>query len=220
MGMAAYGSVNAAISHATNGMTGLAMVGGAVAAGAASGAAVAAMGGAPVGRSVLIGAITAAAFALVAYAAVSQYNSAQSSALTEGGQKKPPFMSDQHVGKELDRAWFESNPFAADVPRGAPGSLKKEQGGWFIRDPNDPSMGSYEAIRVAPGTRDSLPTIAGTRPSPASGILVGWFHTHPNTVAEGYGYGPSDSDIAFTTNYAIVPGIIMTHGGLQVIPYP
>jgi RHS repeat-associated protein len=78
MGMAAYGSVSAAIS--TYAPSSIAVLGGAAAAGAASGPAAAAMGGAPVGRSVLMGAITAVAFALVAYAAVSQYNSAESPA--------------------------------------------------------------------------------------------------------------------------------------------
>ncbi|HEX7839136.1 MAG TPA: hypothetical protein VF469_16780 [Kofleriaceae bacterium] len=48
---------------------------------------------------------------------------------------------------------------------------------------------------------------------------MAWFHTHPNTRAEGYGPDPSGADIGFTQS-AQVPGIVKTHEGDKTIPYP
>ncbi|BBM03575.1 hypothetical protein GL2_36490 [Microbulbifer sp. GL-2] len=130
----------------------------------------------------------------------------------------PAFMTDSTVISELNRAWVESNPNAPDVPRGTPGSPKKEQGGWVVQNV---WTGKYTVIRVPAGTRDSLATISGTRPGwSIVHKTVGWFHTHPNTVAEGYTHTPSPGDIGFTKNYAKVPGVIKTHNGDQFTPYP
>lgn len=126
--------------------------------------------------------------------------------------------SDPFVDQELQRAFDESNPNAPDVPRGSPGSLKQEQGGWLVWNR---TTGQVEVQRVPAGTRDGLGTIVGTRPPDnASQQVVGWFHTHPNTSAEGYGHGPSAGDRGWQNAEAKVPGIIETHAGRQTIPYP
>ncbi|MGH7789918.1 MAG: RHS repeat-associated core domain-containing protein [Candidatus Binatia bacterium] len=135
-----------------------------------------------------------------------------------GSQAAPAFMNDPDVASELNAAWAQSNPNAPTVARGQPGSLKVEQGGWIRANR---FTGARHVIRVPAGTRDSLPTILGTRPRWSLVYkLEGWFHTHPNTFAEGYGYLPSPGDIAFTTQYGQVPGVVKTHHGDQFIPYP
>jgi hypothetical protein len=119
----------------------------------------------------------------------------------------------------LAQAWTDSNPNAPDVPPNPPPSLKKEQGGWILWNC---VTNAYRVIRVPAGTRDGLATIVGTRPSPARPEkVVAWFHTHPNTTAEGYTTGASPGDIGFTNSEAKVPGIIREHGGVDTdIPYP
>lgn len=133
---------------------------------------------------------------------------------------RPPLatiMADGTVTAELNRAWTESNPNAPDVPGGTPGSPKVEQGGWIIWNP---TANTFTVQRVPHGTRDGLAPIVGTKPADtANAMVVAWFHTHPNTRAEGYGPDPSGGDTGFTTS-AQVPGIIKTHEGDRTIPYP
>lgn len=125
---------------------------------------------------------------------------------------------DPLVDSELKKAWIDSNPNAPEVPKGQPGSLKKEQGGWIVWKKD---TGKLEVIRVAPGSRDGLGTIVGTRPKDStSQEVVGWFHTHPNTSNEGYTHGPSIPDKNFQRLKAKAPGIIETHEGRKTIPYP
>lgn len=130
----------------------------------------------------------------------------------------PTILADTVMAAQLQRAWTDSNPNAPDVPSGSPGSLKREQGGWFLwrRDSH-----ILQNIRVGPGSRDGLPTIVGTRP-PDSDIqqVVAWFHTHPNKDSEGYASGPGAGDINWQNAEAKVPGIIMTHAGTVTIPFP
>jgi hypothetical protein len=127
-------------------------------------------------------------------------------------------MKDPEVQQGLNQAWNDSDPNAPSVPYGQPGSLKHEQGGWIIKW----LWSDYDMIRVGPGTRDSLPTINGTRPTCIFLCSVeGWFHTHPNWNSEGYdGYKASPGDIGFTQSEAQVPGVIMTHQKPVYIPYP
>jgi type VI secretion system secreted protein VgrG len=127
-------------------------------------------------------------------------------------------VTDPRVDHDLKKAWAESRPSAPEVPRGTPGSLKQEQGGWIVWSEK---TGKVSTIRVPGGTRDGLGTIAGTRPveSPDQRV-VGWFHTHPNVAAEGYGSGPSPGDVGWQRAEGKSPGIIETHDGRKIIPFP
>jgi hypothetical protein len=130
----------------------------------------------------------------------------------------PTVLADTTMSAQLQRAWNDSNRDAPDVPQGSAGSLKHEQGGWFMwrRDTH-----ILQITRVGPGSRDGLPTIVGTRPADnASQQVVSWFHTHPNEASEGYGTQPSAGDINWQNAEARVPGIIMTHAGIVTNLYP
>jgi hypothetical protein len=126
--------------------------------------------------------------------------------------------SDPLVDHELKKAWADSRPNAPEVPRGTPGSVKQEQGGWLVWAKNS---GRVSVTRVPGGTRDGLGTIAGTRPADSENQqVVGWFHTHPNTAAEGYRSGPSPADVSWQNAYGKAPGLIETHEGRMLIPFP
>lgn len=127
-------------------------------------------------------------------------------------------LADPVVDAALRQAWTDSLPFAPEVPFDQPGSMKREQGGRIVwnRKP-----GTVEVIRVLPGARDGLPTIQGTRPTNDSEReVVAWFHTHPNTLQEGYLPDPSPADVSFTCNVALVGGLVETHDGRFLIPHP
>ena len=120
-------------------------------------------------------------------------------------------LCDNGVKSALNQAWEESNPNAPLVPYGQLGSLKLEQGGWIVSD-----LGKFKVIRVGHGTRDSLPTIVGTKPQ---GMVLGWFHTHPDTSTEGYSPTfPSSDDVSFTRNVRVT-GLVIHHKGIIVKPY-
>lgn len=126
--------------------------------------------------------------------------------------------NDPSVSAALQKAWTESNPNAPEVPRGKPGSIKVEQGGWIIWNKRTMQL---EVQRVGSGTRDSLGPIVGTRPPDnADQQVVGWFHTHPNTDREDYVSDPSPGDMGWQNHEAKVPGIIKTHDCRKSIPYP
>ncbi|QQX82580.1 hypothetical protein JK628_15220 [Shewanella sp. KX20019] len=138
---------------------------------------------------------------------------------TSGGNSSssvPPLLqmalNDQGVSSSLSQAWEDSNPNAPSVLRGFEGSLKLEQGGWIVG-----SNGEFKVIRVAAGTRDSLGTTVGTRPSEI--MVIAWFHTHPNTAAENYKQIPSKSDLGFTRLEAKAPGVVIQHNGMLIVPY-
>jgi hypothetical protein len=125
-------------------------------------------------------------------------------------------MANGTVSAALTQAWNDSHPNVPDaVPPAA--TTKVEQGGWILWNPTN---NSFSVQRVPAGTRDGLATIVGTKPADtATAVVVAWFHTHPNTRAEGYGPDPSGGDRGFTRS-ARVPGIIKTHEGDRTIPYP
>ena len=124
-------------------------------------------------------------------------------------------MDDPGVQLDLEQAWVDSNPNAPEVPRGQDSSLKAEEGGWIYQRRR---TGDYLTVRIESGTRDSLSGLATGPIASDKYDTVGWFHTHPNTAAEGYSPNPSGSDKAFT-NWAKIPGVIMTHNGIKYIPY-
>ena len=144
--------------------------------------------------------------------AVSQAAARQSGC---GGGGSPPTdpggldeaLADPDVQAELERAWNESNP-------DGPGDQKHEQGGWIVLNRE---TGEYEVMRWPAGARDSIGP--GPMPDGDKYTLVGWFHTHPNTEAEGYSPDPSPADIDFTNDFAHVPGVIETHDGRKHIPF-
>lgn len=124
-------------------------------------------------------------------------------------------LQDIGVDAALKRAWQESSPHAPDVPRGKPGSIKQEQGGFIYWNR---TTGQLEIERLPAGDRDGL----RGRPLPNSTEreLVAGFHTHPNSSTEGYVADPGPADRAYVRNISRVPEIIQTHEGRKTITYP
>jgi hypothetical protein len=105
------------------------------------------------------------------------------------------------VAAAINSAWTASNPNTAGA--------KVETGFWVVR--ND-RTGALSVVQFpSNGTRDSL--TPGAPPSARGTTVVAFFHTHPNTVAEGYVNGPSPADQNFATANGI-PGIIRSHAGM------
>jgi hypothetical protein len=148
-----------------------------------------------------------------------------------GAMEAPPFsrvykshpsvadlITDPRIDHDLKQAWGESRPNAAAVPRGTPGSVKQKQGGWVVWDKKS---GHVATVRAPAGSRDGLGTITGTRPADtADHHVVAWFQTQPNVAAEGYASGPSPADVGWQNAHGKAPGIVETHDGRRVIPYP
>jgi hypothetical protein len=108
---------------------------------------------------------------------------------------------DPVVAAAINKAWTNSNPNTA--------GKKQETGFWVVR--NDKS-GKLSIVQFpSNGTRDSL--TPGAPPSSPGNTTVAFFHTHPNTVKEGYVNGPSSADQNFATANNI-PGIIRSHAGM------
>lgn len=106
------------------------------------------------------------------------------------------------VAAAINKAWIASNP-------NTPGA-KQEQGFWVVRDDKS---GKLSVVQFpSNGTRDSL--TPGAPPSSPGKTTVAFFHTHPNTAAEGYVNGPSPADRNFATANNI-PGIIKSHVGMH-----
>jgi hypothetical protein len=124
-------------------------------------------------------------------------------------------LRDVDVDIALKQAWQASNPNAPHVSRGQPGSLKQEQGGFIYWNK---STGALEIERLPAGSRDGLSGMPSSDTPQRE--LVGSFHTHPNTEAEGYVADPSPTDRAFVRTISHVPEIIETHEGRKTIPYP
>jgi hypothetical protein len=109
--------------------------------------------------------------------------------------------NDPVVAAAIEKAWNASNP-------NTPGA-KQEQGFWVMRDDK---TGALSTVNFpSNGTRDSL--TPGAVPSIEGKTAVAFFHTHPNTTAEGYTNGPSTADQNFADARGI-PGIIQSHNGL------
>jgi hypothetical protein len=100
------------------------------------------------------------------------------------------------VQAAIENDWTASKP-------NAPGE-KNERGFWVLRA-GDGTL-SVQAF-PSNGTKDSL------TPGPMPSGAVAFFHTHPNTSAEGYLQEPSDADKNFATAKGI-PGLVMSHDGM------
>ena len=109
--------------------------------------------------------------------------------------------NDPVVAAAIEKSWNASNP-------NTPGS-KQEQGFWVMRDDK---TGALSTVNFpSNGTRDSL--TPGAVPAIEGKTAVAFFHTHPNTTAEGYTNGPSTADQNFADARGI-PGIIQSHNGM------
>lgn len=110
--------------------------------------------------------------------------------------------NDPVVAAAIEKSWNASNP-------NTPGA-KQEQGFWVMRDDK---TGALSTVNFpSNGTRDSL--TPGAVPAIEGKTAVAFFHTHPNTTAEGYTNGPSPADQNFADARGI-PGIIQSHNGLH-----
>lgn len=110
--------------------------------------------------------------------------------------------NDPVVAAAIEKSWNASNP-------NTPGA-KQEQGFWVMRDDK---TGALSTVNFpSNGTRDSL--TPGAVPAIDGKTAVAFFHTHPNTTAEGYTNGPSPADQNFADARGI-PGIIQSHNGLH-----
>lgn len=110
--------------------------------------------------------------------------------------------NDPVVAAAIEKSWNASNP-------NTPGA-KQEQGFWVMRDDK---TGALSTVNFpSNGTRDSL--TPGAVPAIEGKTAVAFFHTHPNTTAEGYTNGPSTADQNFADARGI-PGIIQSHNGLH-----
>ena len=109
--------------------------------------------------------------------------------------------NDPVVAAAIEKSWNASNP-------NTPGS-KQEQGFWVMRDDK---TGALSTVNFpSNGTRDSL--TPGAVPAIEGKTAVAFFHTHPNTAAEGFTNGPSPADQNFADARGI-PGIIQSHNGM------
>lgn len=105
------------------------------------------------------------------------------------------------VASAIEAAWNASNP-------NTPGA-KVETGFWVVRDD---ATGALSVVQFpSNGTNDSL--TPGAPPAIDGKTTVAFFHTHPNTSAEGYTSGPSSADQRFADATGI-PGIIRSHDGM------
>jgi len=124
---------------------------------------------------------------------------------TAPGSKNLPAVekiaNDPVVAAEIDKAWKASNP-------NGPGK-KQEKGFWVMKDDK---TGALSVVQFPDnGTNDSL--TPGPVPVQPGKSVAAFFHTHPNTAAEGYVSEPSDADKKFAKAVG-APGIIRSHDGM------
>ena len=133
----------------------------------------------------------------------------QSNANTGNNSNNRPELAaianDKTVKAAIDAAWNASNP-------NTPGQ-RKEHGFWILRNNGD---GTYTVQQFPSNTATNDSMIPGPMPNLPGQTTVVFFHTHPNTVADGYEQGPSPADIRFANNPRInIPGIIQAHDGMH-----
>lgn len=130
----------------------------------------------------------------------------------------PTWTRDERLREQMEDAWRDSNPNAAPVARGKPGSQKREQAGWIVQFFGE---GRATLVRIAPGSRDQVSRDALNKPSEfqCACRVLGFFHTHPNTRDEGYMPNANIWDYHFQIEME-VPGMIRNHEGYEFIPIP
>ena len=115
--------------------------------------------------------------------------------------------NDPTISGEIDAAWEDSNP-------NTPGE-KVERGFWILRN-DDTGQYSVQHFPTSNATRHSL--TPGPTPDVPGHSVEAFFHTHPNTVEEGYTSEPSQADISFGEAIG-VPGIVRSHDGMHYFGY-
>jgi hypothetical protein len=111
-------------------------------------------------------------------------------------------LADPVVQAALDQAWIDSQ---ADDP-----AARHEEGGWIYLDPQ---TGKIMTQRAPQGTGHQI-DLKHPRLIPGS-VIVGKFHTHPNTSAEGWLAGPSQGDRVADAAHG-VPDLIRAEDGTHV----
>lgn len=118
----------------------------------------------------------------------------------------------------MEDAWRDSNPDSPSVPKGSPGSKKREQGGWVVQFFGEKRP---QLVRSSPGSRDQMGEDTLHKPSEfeCACRVLGFFHTHPNTRDEGYMPNANIFDYDFQVQME-VPGMIRNEDGYEFIPIP
>lgn len=130
----------------------------------------------------------------------------------------PEWTRDPKLLSQTEKAWEDSKPYAAPVQRGLAGSTKRENGGWIVKYPG---QSGYDLARSPPGSRDRMSVESTIKPSEfeCGCIVKGFYHSHPNTVGEGYVPGANVFDYIYQIQQG-VPGLIRSHDGYEYIPIP
>ncbi|WP_313217074.1 RHS repeat-associated core domain-containing protein [Stenotrophomonas sp.] len=132
------------------------------------------------------------------------------------GRNDPEWTRDPKLREETERAWEDSRPNAPEVRSGRPGSTKRENGGWVVLTIGERQPWLY---RLPAGSRDRMSQESTIKPDPflCGCTVLGFFHTHPNTRAEGYDPFGNPGDATFMQQMG-VPGLIRSHEGYEFIP--
>ena len=130
----------------------------------------------------------------------------------------PSWTKDPKLRSQMEDAWRDSNPDAPPVRRGQGGSLKRENGGWVVQFAGEDD---FDLVRSPAGSRDRMSMESTVKPSEfiCGCIVKGYFHTHPNTLSEGYVPGANVYDYQYQIQQG-VPGMIRSHEGYEFIPIP
>jgi hypothetical protein len=105
------------------------------------------------------------------------------------------------VQAAIEAAWVES--LVSDPQR------RHEEGGWIYFNP---TTSEVTIIRAPTGSRAAIDL--NNPPEVPAHFVVGKFHTHPNTTAEGWDPGPSQGDIIVDERHG-VPDLIRADNGLH-----
>lgn len=121
---------------------------------------------------------------------------------SEDNAAQEAIAKDPGIAKAMQEAWEKSKP---NGPK-----PKKEHGFWIVKDKKTGALSTVDFPSNG-ATNDKL--IPGPMPSDPDKEVVSFFHTHPNTAAEGYVPEPSPADKAFAQKRGL-GGIVYSHDGM------